>query len=508
MTRSKTSDRAEQDRLREEMRAAGLSYAEIAGDFGRRYKLRPRAAWRVAYGWTLQQTADRINDLLREQGLDETGKASMTSGHLCEYEQWPGPAGPGGGRRAQGRKPTPLLLSILARLYDTTVASLLDYDDFRWMPEAERLFLGTAQVPEKNKDKDKDAERERGDGAAQDRQVHRGGSTPVRPQLPVAGSHELTPDDEDRLLFAARNPRRIDRKTVDSLAIMLDGQRHTEDAIGSESLIKPVRAQLAVIEDLVLETRGPVRLSLVHVAGQWAQFAGWLHMNAGRRAKAGALLDRALQWAVEAGEVNLISEVLSFQGYAARLAGQPGPVVGLSQAARRDRSAYPGQLAISTAQEAKGHAMMGESGEVDRLLGEADDLASVAREHPDDSPPWLYYHSPAFFELQRGDVYRYLGRDDAARNRQAIEALTAGMNGLDAEARSSEWAAVYTVRLAIAFVQAREPEQACAAVAGAIQTARDTNSSRLTDQLRRLHARLAASWPEVPAVTGLGDALR
>jgi hypothetical protein len=148
MTRPKTSDRAVQDRLREAMRAAGLSYAEIAEDFGRRFRMRPRAAWRVAYGWTLQETADRINDLLRERGLDRGGKARMTSGHLCEYEQWPGPLSPGRGRRAEGRKPTPQLLSLLAQLYDTTVASLLDFDDYQWMPEAERLFYGTAQTPE------------------------------------------------------------------------------------------------------------------------------------------------------------------------------------------------------------------------------------------------------------------------------------------------------------------------------------------------------------------------
>src|SRR5216683_313888 len=150
MTRPRTSDRAVQDRLREVMRAAGLSYAEIAEDFGRRFRMRPRTAWRVAYGWTLQETADRVNDLLREKKLDRDGKAKMTSGHLCEYEQWPGTAPPGGSRRADGRKPTPQLLSLLAQLYDTAVVSLLDFDDFQWMPEAERLFYGTGQAPEKN----------------------------------------------------------------------------------------------------------------------------------------------------------------------------------------------------------------------------------------------------------------------------------------------------------------------------------------------------------------------
>ena len=70
--------------------------------------------------------------------------------------------------------------------------------------------------------------------------------------------------------------------------------------------------RLAVAENLVREARGPARPELVHVAG--AQFAGWLHANTGQREQADARLSQALQWAVEAGEVNLISEVLSFPG--------------------------------------------------------------------------------------------------------------------------------------------------------------------------------------------------
>ena len=75
------------------------------------------------------------------------------------------------------------------------------------------------------------------------------------------------------------------------------------------------------------------------------------------------------------------------------MAGYPGPVIGLSQAAQRDRGAYPGQLAISAAQEAKGHAMEGRGADTDRLLDEADQLAGCAREHREDAPPWLYYHT-------------------------------------------------------------------------------------------------------------------
>ena len=57
MPYAKTSLRKEKRELREKMRAMGLDYRDIAAEFARRYRLRPRAAWREAYGWSLQETA-------------------------------------------------------------------------------------------------------------------------------------------------------------------------------------------------------------------------------------------------------------------------------------------------------------------------------------------------------------------------------------------------------------------------------------------------------------------
>ena len=65
MAYAKTSERREKRLLREQMRSMGLGYRDIAAEFARRYRLRPRAAWREAYGWSLQDTADRINDIPR-----------------------------------------------------------------------------------------------------------------------------------------------------------------------------------------------------------------------------------------------------------------------------------------------------------------------------------------------------------------------------------------------------------------------------------------------------------
>ncbi|MCX9192643.1 transcriptional regulator [Carbonactinospora thermoautotrophica] len=317
----------------------------------------------------------------------------------------------------------------------------------------------------------------------------------------------LDPDTEERLRKAVQQPRRVDTAVVDSLAVTLAAQRRLEDAIGSVPLVEPITTHLAVIEDLVRDARGPLRPRVLDVAAQWAQFCGWLHTANGRLAPARAWFDRASEWALEAGDRNMVATALSFKGHVAWLAGHVGPVIGLSQAAQRDRSVYVGQLTYDALQEARGHALAGDRAAAERKIGEAGELAARTAEYDGEVPPWQYYRLPAFFALEQGLVYRYLGQEDPASNQRAVDLLTAGLTGLPDEMRGAEWTGDYRCQLVLAHIQADEPEQATAAAAEAAKIARETNSPRLIAQLQRLHARLAATWPTLPAVTDLGEHL-
>jgi len=117
-------------------RAMGLDYRDIAAEFARRYRLRPRAAWREAFGWSLQETADRINEFRGDIGLDPGGFAGMTASHLCEYENWPGH-----GTEPSGRRPTPYLLALLAAVYGCAATDLIDLADREQLPPAHLLIL-------------------------------------------------------------------------------------------------------------------------------------------------------------------------------------------------------------------------------------------------------------------------------------------------------------------------------------------------------------------------------
>jgi hypothetical protein len=129
---------AEKRALREKMRALGLGHRELAAEFARRYRLRPRAAWREAHGWSLREAAAQINAYTGTVGLDPGGISSMTAPHLCEHENWPGP-----GPQPTGRRPSPYLLALLACVYDCTAADLIDLADREQLPPAELLILDT-----------------------------------------------------------------------------------------------------------------------------------------------------------------------------------------------------------------------------------------------------------------------------------------------------------------------------------------------------------------------------
>jgi transcriptional regulator with XRE-family HTH domain len=119
------------DRLRDRMRGLGFSYDEIAIEVSRRYPVRPRQAYRLAWGWTLDKVAERFNELAAREGTDPGGRAGMSGPHLCELERWP----------ASDRKPSVYVLCLLAKVYETDVLCLLDLADHERLPQHDRLVL-------------------------------------------------------------------------------------------------------------------------------------------------------------------------------------------------------------------------------------------------------------------------------------------------------------------------------------------------------------------------------
>jgi hypothetical protein len=127
----RTGFKAELEELRERMRGLGLGDGEIAGEIGRQYRVRPREAYRLAYGWTLGHAAARFNSCAAGLGTDPDGLASVAGNRLCEYEKRP----------YSERRPSVYVLVMLAVVYETGVLNLLDLADHENLPPRDRLTL-------------------------------------------------------------------------------------------------------------------------------------------------------------------------------------------------------------------------------------------------------------------------------------------------------------------------------------------------------------------------------
>jgi hypothetical protein len=129
--------KAELEELRERMRGLGLGHGQIAGEIARRYRLRPREAYRLAHGWTLGQAAAQFNARAADLGTDPGGLASLAGNRLCEYEHWP----------LSERRPSVYVLVMLANIYQAGVMDLLDLADHEHLPPRDRLTLLQAGQP-------------------------------------------------------------------------------------------------------------------------------------------------------------------------------------------------------------------------------------------------------------------------------------------------------------------------------------------------------------------------
>ena len=310
----------------------------------------------------------------------------------------------------------------------------------------------------------------------------------------------------NHLFTTVPNPRQVNSQTIASIAKILAEQRRLEDAVGSAPLLVSVTAQMVAITKFVKEARGSLRRQLIDVSGQYAQFAGWLYANSRRPVESQYWFDRALEWASESGNESLYANVLGFKGHLAWQGNDWRSLVALSEAAQHVPDAHPGERAFSAYQQARGHAMAGDSNAAERKLHEAVALWAYAAEYKQEpSPPWSYYYSPAFSTLQSGLVNRYLGRTDIRRARHAAELFMEGLSGLPEEVRHAEWVGEYVYQLALANIDSSEPELACKAAIYLHRISSATGSAKVRERVRRLHVTITQRWPTLPAAIDLTE---
>ena len=245
--------------------------------------------------------------------------------------------------------------------------------------------------------------------------------------------------DSDRLAYVALHPRRVVRPALGALGTVLASTRRLEDAIGATPVLHPVRGHLVYVEALAGEARGEIRRDVVDQAGQWAEYIGWLCIAGEQYDDANQWFSRSLEWAIEAEDDDLAATVWSFKGHLAWVMGQVGATVGLTRVARRYRGIYVGQTAYGALQEARGHAAADDVYQVERLVDESYELAERALDELPGAPPWHYYRSPAFWDLERGRALHMVPGCAS----QAVELLKDGLDALQPEQAAADWVKAY-----------------------------------------------------------------
>ncbi|MCA1702011.1 MAG: helix-turn-helix domain-containing protein [Actinobacteria bacterium] len=299
-----------------------------------------------------------------------------------------------------------------------------------------------------------------------------------------AADAAVDPDDFERFERALAAPQRTDAAVVEHLARVLAEQRRAEDALGARRLLPPVLAQLKVIEQLATDTAGPLRRELLTVGAHYEQFAAWMYQDSMDPAGARRHYGRAMDAAQEIDDADMVTSVLSLKSHLAWSLGDAASAVELAQAAQRDpRRVSDAVLALAAQQEARGHALDGDTAVTERALDRSAALTHAAAEHPDDAPPWVYFNDPDRLAFQRGVAYVELGRhtDAVPLLSTALEHLT---NGYDRDRGR------YAGMLALALAGAAEAEEAVACAKRAAELAVATGSALAARELRRVRTML------------------
>ncbi len=493
---NRPSRRVEQDALRERMRAAGMNHDEIAIEFARRYKLRPRVAHRYAHGWTQQQAADRINAHAARAGIDPDGAATMTPPWLSELETWPLPP---------RRRPTPQMLTLLAEVYGCDLHSLLDLDDREHLPPADKLLInsmrrtdqpGPVRAPGPAA---ADVHTVLGRPAAQPHarslSVVRPGTEELghRPGLPHGASPDAGGgiiDDVDRFgrrtfsilagsaavagAVGAGRAGAVDPALADHFSGQLVGHLHADMRLGSRTVLGAVTSQCEIIVHLVDTADSPARQRLAKVGSSFCAFAAWLWLDAGDPVAALRYHDQALDLAHRSGERDAVACALVDRAMAFTDAGRARTVVDLCQAALLDARYLTAEVQVfALQQQAHGASLLGDRRQVDMLLDRAVRLLDRV-----DVEVWgtACRRTHDYVEVQRATCYGRLGLAyEADRLWQQI------IPGAPATARRD--VGVWAARHATAVARLGEPDRAAELAHHAADITVETGSARARREL-------------------------
>ncbi|WP_370149018.1 Twin-arginine translocation pathway signal [Streptacidiphilus sp. EB129] len=292
--------------------------------------------------------------------------------------------------------------------------------------------------------------------------------------------------------------RHVDLGIVPYFYAQLDGHYVADIMLGSRDLISTVTEQYKLIAALARDAERQVRSELLKVGAAYAELCGWLHQDSGAWHASAYWHGLAQNEARMSGDADLVAYTLSNTAHLRADLGDGRAVVDLCGIALAEGYRLSSHIQVNLmAQQAHGHALLGDRERVDSLL----DRAAGHVERTDPSAQWgtAGRRNERYFEVQRATCYGRLGlHREAHRLWEQITAAT------PVSARRDT--GVYLARQAIACAGLGEPEQAVVLAGESAVIAADTGSARHRGELERLRAAMDR-WQDGPIGEDLNAAL-
>ncbi|OLT06088.1 hypothetical protein BJF90_17995 [Pseudonocardia sp. CNS-004] len=318
-----------------------------------------------------------------------------------------------------------------------------------------------------------------------------------------APAGEFDPDRQRHLAAALTDAHRyLDVSVVDYFRRQFDMCTATDGTHGSARALPTVLGIVEVVQQHAREAKPEVRRHLLQVGARGAEFVGWLYREGARPDRSLYWRDRAAEWALESGDWPMLGYILLKKSQSAWDERDGAQMLTLAQAAQEGPWNLPSLVHAEAAQqEARGLAMVGERIDVvEQKLDAARAWFDAAGDEERADGALGAGYSERLLQVQTAICYCEVG--------QPARAVELYRDCLAGDVFSYRDRGFFLSLLALALLQAGEPEEACERAWAALAIAGRTDSKRTKRELNRLCGGLGAWGSHRSDVRALGEAVR
>lgn len=319
-------------------------------------------------------------------------------------------------------------------------------------------------------------------------------------QMPDHTLFVVSPDSEEAvaptaLISQIRSRAALTSSGLASFASLLIEYRRLGHQTGPAALLPGLISQTKVLINLAHQAAEPMRTRLLVLAGQYAEYTGWLTQEAGDDRATLWWTDLAVQLAKQAGYRDMASHALIRKALVSMYRDDGLRTVELAVQAQQDSAVSARVRGLAYQREAQGYALMGDLTNCQRALNRSAELLTTQTPAPSQDQTGLVLGPttvPDLVQMATGWCLLDLGRPA-----QSAEILDAVVRAIPETAHRSR--ARYGARRALAYSTAQEIDHACALTWEVLDTAELVDSATIRIELRSLRRSLSR-WSAHPPV--------